>query len=188
MTNARSAILARIHEARTQSASPVKIYDQIERSYRQHSTLDRQQTLDLFEDRLQDYGAKVTRCEPHAIRQAVASAARSGGKKLLLVPAGLPKEWQPDDLGFTVDKGLSYEVLDEAEGVLTGCALAIAETGTLVLRHNEQEGRRALSLIPDYLLCVVQAEQVIASVVEGIRRCAAYHPMPITTISGPSAT
>ncbi len=188
MTNARSAILARIHGARTESVLPVRTYDQIERSYRQKSTLDRKQILDLFEDRLHDYGAKVTRCEAAEIAQTIASAARARGKKLLLIPAGVPTEWQSGGLGFTVDEGLPYEVLDEAEGVVMGCALAIAETGTLVLRHNEQEGRRALSLIPDYLLCVVRAEQVVASVVEGIRQCAAYHPLPITTISGPSAT
>jgi L-lactate dehydrogenase complex protein LldG len=78
--------------------------------------------------------------------------------------------------------------VDASEGVLTDCALAIATTGTIVLRHSAGEARRALSLIPDYHLCVVQASQVVETVPEGIQQMKAFANIPITTIAGPSAT
>ena len=71
---------------------------------------------------------------------------------------------------------------------MTACTAAIALTGTIVLSHAAHEGRRALSLIPDYHLCLVRAEQIVDSVPEGIRALAPHRTRPITTISGPSAT
>ena len=89
---------------------------------------------------------------------------------------------------FTPDAGLSFDDLDCSEGVLTGCSFAIANTGTIVLRHAAGEGRRALTLIPDYHLCVVLAGQVVHTVPEALRGVAEGRPALLTTISGPSAT
>ena len=112
----------------------------------------------------------------------------SRGKRGLIVPHGLPAIWLPEDFAFVPDDALSYEALDRSEGVLTGCAVAIAATGTIVLCHSPAEGRRALSLVPDYHLCVVYEEQVVETVPEGIRNLRPHQSDPITTISGPSAT
>jgi L-lactate dehydrogenase complex protein LldG len=89
---------------------------------------------------------------------------------------------------FIPDRGLDFCELDHSEGVLTGCAVAIAMSGTIILKHSPGKGRRALTLIPDYHLCIVKAEQVVETVPEGIRSLGDQTSMPITTISGPSAT
>ena len=86
------------------------------------------------------------------------------------------------------DQDLSYDALDRSEGVLTGCSVAIASTGTIVLRHGAGEGRRALTLVPDYHVCVVFRDQVLQTVPEAMRQLAALRPALVTTISGPSAT
>jgi L-lactate dehydrogenase complex protein LldG len=104
------------------------------------------------------------------------------------VPLGIPNDWLPHGFLFQRDTGLNYQEIDKSEGVLTGCAVAIALTGTIVLRHSESEGRRALTLVPDYHLCVVHEQQIVETVPEGIAQMSAYAPAPITTISGPSAT
>jgi len=86
------------------------------------------------------------------------------------------------------DSGLEYAAIDAAEGALTTCTAAVALTGTIILSHGPHEGRRAISLIPDYHLCLVRAEQIVETVPEGIRALRACRQNPITTISGPSAT
>lgn len=110
------------------------------------------------------------------------------GKTALVVPGGVPRAWLPRSLGVVEDSGLSYEALDRSEGVLTACTLAIAATGTIVLRHDPAEGRRALTLVPDYHLCVVFHDQIVRTVPEAMRRLSALGPGLVTTISGPSAT
>jgi L-lactate dehydrogenase complex protein LldG len=89
------------------------------------------------------------------------------------------------------DEGLSNTALDESDGVLTGCALGIAQTGTLVLDGGAHQGRRAISLLPDYHLCVVDAAQIVDLVPEAVERlypAAREARRPVTFISGPSAT
>jgi len=83
---------------------------------------------------------------------------------------------------------LSYEEIDRAEGVITGCVAAIAFTGTIILRHSLADGRRALTLIPDYHLCIVSTSQVVETVPEGFAMLKGMETMPLTTVSGPSAT
>jgi L-lactate dehydrogenase complex protein LldG len=110
------------------------------------------------------------------------------GKQGLLIPGGLPQSWLPAGFAFTPELGLSYAEMDRSEGVLTGCAAAIALTGTIIIRHSAEAGSRALTLIPDYHLCVVHAEQVVHTVPEGFRQLSSFGTAPLTTISGPSAT
>jgi L-lactate dehydrogenase complex protein LldG len=112
--------------------------------------------------------------------------ARAGRR--IFIPGDLPPEWLPASVEFVRDLDASYTELDHSDGVLTGCTLAIALTGTIVLRHAAGEGRRALTLVPDYHLCVVRADQVVETVPEGIRALRSLAPTLVTTISGPSAT
>lgn len=177
---AKETILQRVRAA----IAPAQDYPAIPRSYRQSGPPE----LDLFEERLRDYGVRVYHCAPDAIRQAIADALSQAGKQSVLIPLGFPLDLLPSSVAFVRDNVLSYDDLDRSEGVLTLCAAAIAETGTIVLRHNQAEGRRALTLIPDYHLCVVLAEQVVATVPEGIRLAATFGNAPLTTIAGPSAT
>ena len=180
ITSAKDAILGRIRTA-VQSSPPRDI---IERRYRQADTVD----VHLFENRLIDYGVRVYHSSEQELQTTIATALTNAGKRYVLIPRGFPMNLLPGNFEFVVDAALSYEQLDRAEGVLTTCALAVAETGTIFLRHTEAEGRRALTLIPDYHLCIVHASQVVATVPEGIRLAALFADVPITTISGPSAT
>jgi len=163
-------------------------YESIPRDYLASSDLDREARLNLFIERLHDYGAAVHRCSQAEIAVTVAHVLETHGKEGLLIPRGLPSTWLPAGYFFTSEEGLDYPQMDASEGVLTGCAAAIALTGTILIRHSAETGSRALTLIPDYHLCVVQAEQVVHTVPEGIRLLETFGAAPVTTISGPSAT
>ncbi|MEV5572869.1 LUD domain-containing protein [Spirillospora sp. NPDC052269] len=134
--------------------------------------------IELLLDRLMDYRAAVHLDTP------VADLARERGR--LMVPSGVPGEWLSGVDVARDDPPLSPTELDRLDGVLTGCAVAIAETGTIVLDGGAAQGRRALTLVPDYHLCVVRREQIVRTVPEALERL---DPMlPLTWISGPSAT
>ncbi|MFC1443403.1 lactate utilization protein C [Streptacidiphilus sp. N1-10] len=143
----------------------------------------------LFADRVADYRAEVVRTAPADAKQAVAEALRRRGVRSLVVPPGFPEEFLPDDgpwqrLGD--DPQLTVAELDAADGVLTTAAVGIAVTGTIVLDTGPGQGRRALTLLPDYHLCVVREEQIVGDVPEAL---AALDPArPLTFVSGPSAT
>jgi L-lactate dehydrogenase complex protein LldG len=189
VNRAKDEILDRIRRAINDvSTSCTSDYATIAREYQQSGNLDQESRTSLFAERLQDYDAVVYRCPQVHLPAIIAEALAARSKRTMLIPQNLPQEWLPPAFEFVRDNGLSYEAIDQSEGVLTGCAVAIALTGTIVLRHSSGEGRRALTLIPDYHLCVVQADQIVETVPEGIRRVARFSRAPITTISGPSAT
>jgi L-lactate dehydrogenase complex protein LldG len=145
--------------------------------------------LDLLEDRLVDYKAAVHRTTaaglPATLAEVVAATLPPGGR--LVVPPGLPPAWGPAADDVTIDhNGLSAVDLDALDGVLTACAAAAAETGTIVLDGSPDQGRRAITLVPDRHICVVHAHQVVQTVPELIARLDPTRPL--TFISGPSAT
>ena len=192
---ARSLIMGRIRDVvaasgttgeRTEAAAAE--HARIERLYNQGASLPRDACLELFIDRLKHYQVAVHLCSRGEIAATVAGMMVTRGKSRLVVPADIDAAWLSDGAAFVRDEGLTYRELDESEGVLTGCSLGVATTGTIVLRHGPGEGRRALTLIPDYHLCVVLADQVVETVPEAVRALAASGPALVTTISGPSAT
>jgi L-lactate dehydrogenase complex protein LldG len=124
------------------------------------------------------------------VQAAVAEALTRHGATRLAVPADLPPGWLPADLHVLDASRASVSDLDEVHGVVTGCALAIAETGTIVLDGGEAQGPRRLTLLPDLHICVVRAEQIVPSVPEAIEALqpAFRDGRPVTFISGPSAT
>ncbi|HEX6194830.1 MAG TPA: LUD domain-containing protein [Jiangellaceae bacterium] len=144
----------------------------------------------LLADRIGEYRAVVRRCEPSQVAGEIAAALRARGVRRLVVPAGLYPPWLyeiPDGIEVIGDDPpLTPQQLDEVDGVLTGCAVAIAETGTVVLDAGPGQGRRILTLVPDYHLVVVQANRIVPSVPAAV---AMLDPSrPLTWISGPSAT
>lgn len=194
MSAARDAILARVREATAGSAAPA-----VPRAYRgggvdvplhpltstsKYIDLTGGELLALLVERLEDYRARVVRCAEPEVGAAVLSALPGGG--LVGVPPGLPEPWRPD--GAVIDEALTPEELDGLGGVVTGCTVAIAETGTLVLAAGPVDGRRALSLVPDLHVCVVGASQVVETVPEAWARLAPVASRPLTLVSGPSAT
>ncbi len=175
---ARVEVLARIRTALADSPSPPAVV----RDYRLAATVA--PDLDVFAERVADYRATVLTAAPDSVAAVVAAALAERGAIRVVVPAGFPEEWLPQVQ--TVPDTATVEELDAADGVLTTCTVAIAETGTIVLDHGPGQGRRALTLVPDYHLVVVRAEQVRALVPDAI---AALDPaQPQTWISGPSAT
>lgn len=187
MNSAKEDILNRIRSANQNSAPnrPAE-YDGIERQYRQASSLPRAGVIECFIDRLHDYDSGVHRCSQDSIATTIASVLQGRGITEILVSSGVPSEWRPEGISFVEDHDLTYVDLDEKRGTLTGCAAAIALTGSIILHHTNE--RRALTLIPDYHLCVVFEDQVSETVPEAIRQVAALGNAPVTTIAGPSAT
>jgi L-lactate dehydrogenase complex protein LldG len=186
---ARSLILGRIRDILGRDRETAAAgHARIPRDYLAGTAADRDACLDLLADRLRHYQVDVFRSEPATLSKTVAAALSARRKMGLLVPPDLNPAWLPSGFAFTPDERLSFPDLDRSQGVLTGCSLAIASTGTIVLRHAVGEGRRALTLIPDYHLCVVRASQVVWTVPEAFRALSAAGPALVTTISGPSAT
>jgi L-lactate dehydrogenase complex protein LldG len=138
-----------------------------------------------FVERLSYYRATVR--DAGDVAAAVARVCAEHGARRLGVPVGLALEWRPEGIELVVDEDLSARELDGLDGALTGCALAIAETGTIVLDAGERSGRRALTLVPDLHLCVVEPAQVVATVSEAFRALEGARG-PFTLVSGPSAT
>ena len=182
---AKDVILKRIREA----IANVSELPPVPYGFREREERDRAAILEEFVDRLVDYKAIVRRTDDVGLPQAIADACQQQGIIRLVVPANLPGRWIP--AGVTVqrdDPPLDNTTLDESSAVLTGCAIAIAQTGTIILDGGAYQGRRALSLVPDRHLCVVRAEQVVGLVPEAISGLAERATHPITFISGPSAT
>jgi L-lactate dehydrogenase complex protein LldG len=144
--------------------------------------------LERFAERVADYRATVRHAAD--VAATVAAACADHDARRLAIPPGLPAAWRPPQLDLLPDHGLTPQELDAVDGALTGCALAIAETGTIVLDGGPRSGRRAISLVPDRHVCVVEAAAVVASVPDAIAALApaAREGRPITLVSGPSAT
>jgi L-lactate dehydrogenase complex protein LldG len=144
--------------------------------------------LALLEDRLRDYDARVVRVGQAEVAASAAGMLAERGVRRMVVPAGLAAEWLPGGFEFVVDEGLPAAELDRVDGVMTGATLAIAETGTVVLQNVAGQGRRAVTLVPDYHLCVVRVEDVVETVPEALERMQATAGLATTFVSGPSAT
>ncbi|MDN3351888.1 LUD domain-containing protein [Actinomadura sp. DC4] len=140
--------------------------------------------VELLVDRLVDYKAVVHEADDAAT--AVAEALARRGVRRLAVPAGISEEWLGEAEAVRDDPPLTNAALNDLDGVVTGCAVAIAETGTIILDASEDQGRRALTLVPDYHLCVVRRDQIVRTVPEALERLDPTRPL--TWISGPSAT
>ncbi|MBO2451020.1 lactate utilization protein C [Actinomadura barringtoniae] len=171
--SAREEILARIERVvPTRDAAEISAsYDRIERAYLRHHHEDG--IVDLFVERAADYRATVRQVNEADLPQAIAEVLAGWPEGRLSVPDDLPAAW----LGPTPPT---------VDGAVSGCAVAIAETGTIVLDHGAAQGRRALSLIPDRHLVIVSAEQIAPDVPEALERLDPRRPL--TFVSGPSAT
>ena len=190
---ARDEVLARIRTALGDSAPAdpapgghAPPADPAPRAYRTSGDLGAGLLLDLLAERLRDYGCTVRRTAPGELMTAMGEALIRRGARRIVVPPGLGLTGLPAGTEVVADDGLSPAALDGVDGVITGAAVAIAETGTIVLDGSPDQGRRALSLVPDYHLCLVRAHQVVGLVPEALARLDPGRPL--TWISGPSAT
>jgi len=175
--SAREEILGRVRGAIAGAPD-----HEIPRAYRA-STDD---GIDTFTARLDHYEAHWRRVPVAELAATVRAALSERGAKRVVAPGGVPDAWLDGVEAVRDDPPLDPHVLDGLDGVVTRCAVAIAETGTLVLDGGPGMGRRALTLVPDYHLCVVGADQIVSSVPEAIAKLDPVRPL--TFVSGPSAT
>lgn len=195
VATARETILWRIKHATRDVPDGERPEDvPIERGYRKRDDAGHEEIVALFAERTAEYEAKVHRVARDDLPGAVEEALKRRGVGRLVVPPYLPKGWIPEGVEALHDAAhsrLTNAQLDESDGVLTGCALGIAQTGTIVLDAGRAQGRRALTLLPDYHLCVVREEQIVGLVPEAIaklEKTVTGEGRAITFISGPSAT
>jgi L-lactate dehydrogenase complex protein LldG len=182
-TNARDVVLERIRAALGDAPPTVEIPRDYERALPPGTDI-----LELFVERVSDYRATVHRTTADGLPDAIAAVLTARRASRIAIPAGLPEGWLRSSLAewVTDDPPLTYPDLDGLDGVITGCAVAIAETGTIILDARPDQGRRVISLLPDLHVCVVMAGQVVGSVPEALERLDPVRPQ--TWISGPSAT
>ena len=185
MSDAREQILSRIRA--TVRVSPAAV----DRLYRRRGALAVDDRVVRFQERVSDYRADVRRTDASAVVATIETICADHGVRRLAVPAGLPAEWRPKDVELVEADELDAVSLDVLDGALTGCTLAIAETGTILLSAGPIEGPRALTLVPDLHICVVRESQIVELVPEaiaGIHALVAEERRPVTFVSGPSAT
>lgn len=188
-TDAKSEILARIRGA-LEDAPAVP---EVERTYRTSSQRPHEEVMEMLEDRLLDYKAAVhhetVASLPARIAELLGESAR------YVVPEGMDASWLPEDTGTrqviveasdTRGNVLGERELNEVDAVVTSSTVSCAETGTIFLTGRADEGRRAISLVPDHHICVVPADSVVELIPEALTRLEP--TAPITMISGPSAT
>ncbi|MBA3875977.1 MAG: lactate utilization protein C [Anaerolinea sp.] len=159
----------------------------VPRGYRTSSPPD-VDPVALFSERVRDYRATVHRRAPADVGATIATALATRGARRVGIPPGFDRALiARAAVEVVVDEPpLARAELDALDGVVTACAVAIAETGTIVIDAGPDQGRRALSLLPDYHLCVVGADQIVGTVAEALARLDPRRPL--TWISGPSAT
>ncbi|MFD4661126.1 lactate utilization protein C [Kitasatospora sp. NPDC058444] len=187
MTSSREAVLGRIRAALTDVPADEAPADvPVPRDYRRSHTRPGENTVALFAERVADYRATVTRTDPAALPAAIAAALTTRGVRQLALPGGFPIELLPPGDWEWHPEPLDVPQLDALDGAITLAAAGIAVTGTIVLDAGPGQGRRALTLVPDYHLCVVRAEQIADDVPDALARLDPTRPL--TFISGPSAT
>jgi len=177
----RLEILSRIYRAGAQAAPAGVVPENAEPAFQPHS-----QTVEQFAEYAAEYRAQVRRCTETELPDIIAGLL---GDERAVLPPGLPSGWIRGEQHVT-DIGQSHRELSGFGAVVTGCAVAIAETGTVVLDHGAGQGRRALTLVPDHHVCVVFESQVVQSMPQGMAALAdsVRAGQPLTLISGPSAT
>jgi L-lactate dehydrogenase complex protein LldG len=183
-TSSRQTILDSIRGA-TQNDSDT--YANLPHNYVQRGSLDLTGCLHLMTERLREYGAEVVEASIAELPATIASQLQSSGRQTLVAPPGLPAEWLAPAFAWKLDQALSHDEIEDCDGVVTVAFAGIADSGTIVLHHSPTEGRRVLTLLPDFHLCILRASQVVETLPEYFARCP-QPPRLATYISGPSAT
>jgi len=186
--SARQQILSRIGAAtRSSSGLAADSYANLRRDYIRHGALPAASRIELMLERLREYDAEVTECAPGDLPATIAAQLLASGRSSFVAPAGLPQEWLAPKFAWKVDRDLPTAEIEKVEGVVTTCFCAVADSGTIVLHHSSSEGRRVLSLLPDWHLCILRASQIVETLPEYFSLCE-QPPSLVTWISGPSAT
>lgn len=181
----RLLILERINDAIHDI--PKASEDDLPRNYVRHGSLDPAARVQLMIERLREYDADVVECSSEQLPATIAASLAASGRRKFVAPPGLPFAWLAPGFDWKIDEGLEYAEIELSEGVVTAASAAIADSGTIVLHHSAAEGRRVITLLPDWHLCILRASQVVETLPEYFERCTP-PPALATYISGPSAT
>ncbi len=162
----------------------------VPRAYLTRLETSLEERLELFTERIEDYKVVVHRIKENEISANIEACLQARAAKTIVIPTDFPDTWLAQGFSFVQDENLSHQQLDESDGVITGCEVAVAQTGSIALAAGKYQGRRAISLLPDYHLCLVFASQVVDLVPEAFEKLepSVKNRKPITFISGPSAT
>jgi L-lactate dehydrogenase complex protein LldG len=189
--DARSSILAAIRSANGRASDLARAeadYAEIPRTYIQNSSLSRDERQALLTERLIDYNAHVVACTVDEVPSAIREALQHHNAQRILIPEDFPTHLVPEGFEVTPDHNLSPAELDRFDAAVTLSALAIAETGTIVLEGVSGQGRRAATLVPDVHVCVLNANNIVSNVPEAFASLTSAAALPLTFVSGPSAT
>ena len=183
-TSSRQAILDSIRAATRNDSN---IYADLPRNYVQRGSLDMASRLHLMTERLREYGAEVVESSTIDLPAAIARQLQSSDRRTFVAASGLPTEWLAPAFAWKIDHALNHDEIENCEGVVTAASAGVADSGTIVLHHSPSEGRRVLTLLPDFHLCILRATQIVETLPEYFARCP-QTPELATYISGPSAT
>ena len=184
-TNTREAILNRIRAANTAAKATAHAaeYQTIDRAYQQTTSLDREAILKIFLEHLHEYDAHVIEAKPDNLASTIAEVLNLNNQKSAIVADNFPEEHLPAGFMWQRESQSTKDHLNTAAGAISGCEVAIAHTGTIILK-----GTRQSTLLPDRFLCIVHEDQIVDTVPEAIARLEQYKTEPLTFVSGPSAT
>jgi L-lactate dehydrogenase complex protein LldG len=189
--SSRRAILGRIRTATQPTVdNPVLVagaYGMLHRNYIRTGILSDEARIVLLIERLREYDAEVVETTPESLPATIASQLVASGKHTFVAPPALPPGWLAPGFNWKIDKALPTSEIERAEGVVTAAFCAVADSGTIILHHSVTEGRRVLTLLPDWHLCILRSSQIVETLPEYFDRCPR-PPTLATTISGPSAT
>ena len=195
MSDAKKEMLAAIRKALAEVPDSVKPEDiEVNRDYRQKGKLSQAEIVDLFAERVGEYKAVVQRVSQSDLKNIIVESCKRERVEQFVIPEGFQKKYLPQNIKLLFDNSgnpLSHQELDKSDGVITTCAFAVAQTGTIILDAGVGQGRRALTLVPDYHLCIVWEDQIVELIPEGFSKVESSvkkEGRPITFISGPSAT
>jgi L-lactate dehydrogenase complex protein LldG len=183
-TSSREAILDRVRSATSADAN---VYAEVPRGYVRCGPLGVNGRIQLMAERLREYGAELVEVAPAGLPRTIAHQLQLSGRHHFVVPPGLPADWLSTGINWTIDEALSHEDIEHCDGVVTASSCGIADSGTIVLHHCPMEGRRVISLLPDFHLCILRASQTVETLPEYFARFPE-PPCLATFISGPSAT
>lgn len=191
MSDAKQVMLERIRNAIRDVPVTERSEDVlVNRTYR--SSTGHTNLLELTAERIAEYRARVEIVTADQLASSIQASLERQGIKRLIVPHDLPESWKPNGVEVLEESTrlLEHSELEQADGVLTSCTLGIAETGTLILDHARGQGRRALTLIPDFHLCVLLESQIVDNLPAAMKKLepSIRAGRPLTFISGPSAT
>ena len=181
VTDGRKKVLERIRAATAESASrngaatadkASDAHTDIPRDYLRRGDMTVSARHERFVERLKEYDAEVVECAPDGLAAAIAAQLAASGRRRFVAPEGLPADWLAPGFEWKIDRNLEIRDVEQADGVVTACFCGVADSGTIVLHHGPAEGRRIITLLPDWHLCVVRASQVVESLPEYFDKCA----------------